>query len=164
MEISDFLNILLVFLIISFSIIITLRLAFLNMKYIISLNPFAIYQIAVSINYLSSNIGNFTTTIITPGMELVEYRISSYSEGILGYRPAYVSSGVCSLKDHLQELAYDAINAIMYTFAGGVFAGVGGASSAVEAIKMFTKIALTEAIRIYITSKITEGISFLISL
>lgn len=157
MDIGEFLNIILMLLIISFSIIITARLAFLNMKYMVALNPFTIYQIAVSINYLSSNVGDFLALIETPGMEFIEYRISSYSKGTLGYRPAYVSSGICNLKDHLQELASDAINALFYTIAGGAFVGIEKMPVA-GMIKAFLKTAAIETARIYFFSKLFEGI------
>ncbi|MEM4588033.1 MAG: hypothetical protein QXW13_00730 [Nanopusillaceae archaeon] len=157
MDIGEFLNIILMLLIISFSIIITARFAFLNMKYMVALNPFTIYQIAISINYFSSNVGDFLALIETPGMEFIEYRISSYSKGILGYRPAYVSSGICTLKDHVQELFSDVINALYYTIAGGAFVGVGKMPAAAM-IKAFLKTAIIETARIYFFSKLFEGI------
>ncbi|MEM0379197.1 MAG: hypothetical protein QXG71_00300 [Nanopusillaceae archaeon] len=162
MDIGEFLNVILMFLIISFSIIITAKLAFLNMKYLTSLNPFTIYQIAVSINYFSSNIGEFSSLIDTPGMEFIEYRISSYSKGSLGYYPAYVSSGICILKDHLQEISVDAINALMYTIAGGAFAGIGKMPFRIDMIKAFLKVSFIEITRAYIFSKIFEGIFVLL--
>lgn len=165
MDIGDFLNVLLMLLIISFAIIITYRLAFLNMKYQTALNPFLIYQVAVTLNYFSANIGNFEAVIDSPGTELVEYRISSYSESFLEYNPAYVAAGVCTIRDHLREVLFDAVSAALSTvFVGKYFSPLDNMKFGKDFVKEFLKITFMETVKAYAISKIMEGAFALISI
>ncbi|RIB35550.1 MAG: hypothetical protein BXU00_00370 [Candidatus Nanoclepta minutus] len=151
MDIGEMLNILLAVFVILISIFLALELPYLSLKYSTNSNPFAIYHVAVSLDYFSSFPGNFYVKIDYPGIENVEFRISSYKiQNNLITGNSYVSEGICNIKNHLEDIAFDIITSVMFAFSPIKLEGEGAVKSATEAIIK----TLIEASRVYAIGEI----------
>jgi len=116
MDIGDLLNILLAVIVIVIAILLALNLPKIAYGVSGQENPFAIYQIAISLNYFSSFPGDFDIKISYPGIEQCEFRIATYhrnNEGTIDKGNSYVSEGFCNEVNHFQELIFDAISAAL---------------------------------------------------
>jgi len=106
MDIGDLLNVLLAVIIIIIAIVLALNLPKIAFGTSGQENPFAIYQIAISLNYFSSFPGEFDIKISYPGIEKSEFRIARFFSD---KGNSYVSEGFCAERNHLEDLAFDAI-------------------------------------------------------
>jgi len=110
MDIGDLLNVLLAVIVIVISIALALNLPYIAYGASGQENPFAIYQIAISLNYFSSFPGEFHINVSYPGINQCEFRIARF---VSDKGNSYVSEGYCDEKDHAKELAFDIISAIL---------------------------------------------------
>ncbi len=142
------LNALLMVAIIVMSIFLSMNLVLLSAKHFSNVNPFAIYQIAIAINYFSSFPGDFSVEVPYPGIDKGEFRVTSYIN--LNTGNSYVSEGVCEIKDHLAEIGYAALDAFLYSIPVGEISGEITAS-AVRSIVFKT---ILEAGKVFLISEV----------
>jgi len=116
MDIGDLLNILLAVIVIVIAILLALHLPKIAYGASGQENPFAIYQIAISLNYFSSFPGEFNIKISYPGIEQCEFRIATFhrdeKSGKVDKGNSYVSEGFCSEKNHLKDIGFDILSAL----------------------------------------------------
>jgi len=111
MDVGDLLNILLMVTVIVISIVISFNLPYIAYGIFGRENPFAIYQIAISLNYISSFPGDFNISISYPGIENGEFRIARVIRDVGLKGNSYVSEGACAEKNHVNDLINAIINA-----------------------------------------------------
>jgi len=111
MDVGDLLNILLMVTVIVISIVISLNLPYIAYGIFGKENPFAIYQIAISLNYISSSPGEYNVSISYPGVVSGEFRIARIIRDVELKGNSYVSEGACAEKNHVNDLINAVINA-----------------------------------------------------
>jgi len=113
MDVGDLLNVLLMITIIAISIVISLNLPYIAYGIFGKENPFAVYQIAIYLNYISSFPGDFNVSISYPGIENGEFRIAKIisDNGLKGN--SYVAEGACAEKNHVEDLINAVISSII---------------------------------------------------
>jgi len=126
MDTGELLNVLLMVTVIVISIIISFNLPYIAYSFFGRENPFAVYQIAISLNYISSFPGDFNISISYPGIENGEFRVARVirDAGLKGN--SYVSEGACSEKRHVEDL----INAIISAVIASIPIEIKGAPTA----------------------------------
>jgi len=111
MDVGDLLNVLLMVTVIVISIVISLNLPYIAYNFFGRENPFAVYQIAISLNYFSSFPGDFNISISYPGIENGEFRIARVIRDVELKGNSYVSEGACLEINHVNDLINAIINA-----------------------------------------------------
>lgn len=157
------LNVLLAVIVIVISIALALSLPKIAFGMSGQENPFAIYQIAISLNYFSSFPGNFNITISYPGIEQCEFRIATFhrdESGIIDKGNSYVSEGFCNEVNHVQNL----INAAISAALSSIPVEIPGLGNGVSAEKLIVGTVI-EAGKMYLWSQlISFTATFIINL
>jgi len=148
MDIGDLLNVLLAVIIIIIAIVLALNLPKIAFGTSGQENPFAIYQIAISLNYFSSFPGEFDIKISYPGIEKSEFRIARFFSD---KGNSYVSEGFCNEINHFEELKFDILSALIAAIpinipglSRGASMGRIVARTVIEAGKMYLGLQLIE--------------------
>jgi len=157
MDIGDLLNILLATIVIVIAILLALHLPKMAYGVLGQENPFAIYQIAISLNYFSSFPGEFSIKIHYPGIVQCESRIATFHrnrEGKIDKGNSYVSEGFCEERNHIENLK----NTIISALFSAIPVNIPGLEKGVSAGKLIVG-TIVEAGKIFLWNQIISFIA-----